>query len=128
MSFVFFLFLFGQHRNFYKVHSREVTWTARDYCSTYNIIRFACLNRFWNRTEQVELVLTGSILVLFSSEKILSVRFSVLKKWGENRTELNFGNTSPHRLFPLAPLNFLTRLPKAVTACELYCICMQIKK
>jgi len=41
-----------------------------------------------------EPVLTGSILVLFSSEKILSVRFSVLKKWGENRTELNFGNTT----------------------------------
>jgi len=38
-------------------------------------------------------------MVLFSSEKILLVQFSVLKKWGENRTELNFGNTSdshPH--------------------------------
>ena len=34
----------------------------------------------------------------------------------------------PHHLFSLAPLNFLTRLPNAVTACELYCICMQIKK
>ena len=42
----------------------------------------------------MELVLTSSIPVLFSSEKILSVRFSVLKKWEENRTELNFGNTS----------------------------------
>jgi len=42
---------------------------------------------------QFEPVLNGSVLVLFSSEKNLSVRFSVLKKWGENRTELNFGNT-----------------------------------
>ena len=39
-------------------------------------------------------VLNGSVPVLFSSEEKLSVRFSVLKKWGENRTELNFGNTS----------------------------------
>jgi len=60
----------------------------------YNIIRFACSNRFWNRTEQVEPVLNGSVPVLFSSEKILSVRFSVLKKGVENRTELNFGNTT----------------------------------
>ena len=31
----------------------------------------------------------------------------------------------PHCLFPLAALNFLTRLSNAVTACELYRICMQ---
>jgi len=43
---------------------------------------------------QFEPVLNGSVLVLFSSEKNLSVRFSVLKKWGENWTELNFGNTT----------------------------------
>ena len=42
----------------------------------------------------MEPVLTSSIPVLFSSEKILSVQFLVLKKWGENRTELNFGNTN----------------------------------
>ena len=42
----------------------------------------------------MEPVLTSSIPVLFSSEKILSVWFSVLKKWGENWTELNFGNTT----------------------------------
>ena len=43
--------------------------------------------------QQFEPVLNGSVPVLFSSEKNLSVRFSVLKKWGENWTELNFGNT-----------------------------------
>ena len=42
---------------------------------------------------QFDPVLNGSVLVLFSSEKNLSVRFSVLKKWGENWTELNFSNT-----------------------------------
>ena len=34
----------------------------------------------------------------------------------------------PQCLFSLALLKFLTRLPNAVTACELYRICMQIKK
>ena len=43
---------------------------------------------------QFELVLNSSVLVLFSSKKNLLVcQFSVLKKWGENQTELNFGNT-----------------------------------
>ena len=41
-----------------------------------------------------EPVLNGSVLVLFSSEKNLLVQFSVLKRWGENWTELNFGNTT----------------------------------
>ena len=43
--------------------------------------------------QRFEPVLNSSVPVLFSSEKNLSVQFSVLKKWGENRTELNFGNT-----------------------------------
>jgi len=51
--------------------------------------KFLAVRRF-------EPVLNGSVLVLFSSEKSLSVQFSVLKKGGENRTELNFGNTSFH--------------------------------
>ena len=44
--------------------------------------------------QQFEPVLNGSVLVLFSSEKNLSVWFLVLKKWGVNWTELNFGNTT----------------------------------
>ena len=44
--------------------------------------------------QRFEPVLNSSVLVLFSSEKNLSVQFSVLKKGGENQTELNFGNTN----------------------------------
>ena len=53
-----------------------------------------------------------SVLVLFSSEKSLSVQFSVLKKWGENWTELNFGNTklTPAELESLAILDRCTSL------------------
>ena len=43
---------------------------------------------------QFEPVLNGTVPVLFSAEKNLSVQFLVLKKWGENWTELNFSNTN----------------------------------
>jgi hypothetical protein len=55
-------------------------------CSVH-FLKFLAVQRF-------EPVPNGPVPVQFSSEKNLSVRFSVLKKWGENRTELNFGNTN----------------------------------
>ena len=50
----------------------------------YNTIQFACSNRFWNRTEQIEPVLTGSVLVQFSSGKKKLCKFgSRFSKNGE---------------------------------------------
>ena len=63
------------------------------------LLQFTGSNRFWNRTEQAEPVLTVRFRFQFSSPSGLSVQFSVLKKGIKNRTEPNFGNTN--RLGPV---------------------------
>ena len=72
----------------------ELEFLYMKFAESKFLLQFTGSNRFWNRTEQAEPVLTVRFRFQFSSPSGLSVQFSVLKKGIKNRTEPNFGNTN----------------------------------